>query len=774
MKIQCSCGAKYEFEVTPEMAREPVRFVCQQCGLDSSDFVNDLIRREFATESPKAASPVKVPIEMPRLKIAGAEPPSPPPTSEESKYCPRHHGVLTTNRCAVCQKPICPKCMELFGYVCSAFCKAKAETQNIAVPRYAGQKMNVEARFWRRTRAIFSTAFVVIIAAVGFWIWYAWFGSVPGPVFSLRFDEPAYAGESRLCGNDQIVFLHGGTLARYDLKSKNKIWSDELITKQQIADEVARENELNKNLERPMPQSKLTQMVETEMTSSLHLRVSGQSVWVSAPGELTRYDWDTGKVAQEIPLLGESENFVSQGGELLALNQNKAGQEAILHINLASGETREEKIGVTSSPGGTVATSAGAGGTATAGLPIGTPGADQNRPMNPAKVAQQAQDLSLPARIALPALLANDAHNEQIQKELNDTDQSRPRHQTVAQSGPAAANVRRAENFTLVSGKYDDALFSVRLLEQKIVTREAMKAPPEKSALNNPNLSAANETEAVNEQLNEMQRNRGGDTVSEDESRYQVTVHLPDSNVADWSGEVVGPPQLLLLKTVNVVAAGKTIIVLDKADKKLWQTTLTYNVSPDASGLNGQGAPFGAGPCVERGDTLYVFDQAVLTAFDLKTGGARWRLPSVGVVGLFFDDKGMLYVNTTTASPENIKYSRQIDVTQKIDAILLKVDPRTGRILWTAKPGGFISYLSGKFIYTVQWYQPTDEELKTAEIAGITPRPPYLRIKRISPSDGHVLWEHYQERAPLDVRFNNNLIEVVFRKEVEVLKFFSL
>ena len=117
--------------------------------------------------------------------------------------------------------------------------------------------------------------------------------------------------------------------------------------------------------------------------------------------------------------------------------------------------------------------------------------------------------------------------------------------------------------------------------------------------------------------------------------------------------------------------------------------------------FGGESKRFGDGPCVERGDTLYVFDQAVLTAFDLATGNARWRLPSVGIVGLFFDDKGMMYVNTTTASPENIKYSKQIDITQKIDAVLLKIDPQTGRTLWNVKPGGFISYLSGKYIYAV-------------------------------------------------------------------------
>ena len=220
---------------------------------------------------------------------------------------------------------------------------------------------------------------------------------------------------------------------------------------------------------------------------------------------------------------------------------------------------------------------------------------------------------------------------------------------------------------------------------------------------------------------------------------------------------------------MNVLTAGTNVVVLDKANKKLWQAALTYNVAIRARAANGQASAFGDGPCVERGGTLYIFDQAVLTAFDLATGEARWRLPSVGVVGLFFDDKGMLYVNTTTADPESIKYSRQIDITQKTEAVLLKIDPQTGRTLWSVKPGGFISYLSGKFIYTVQCFDPGDDG---GSVTGIQ-LPAFMRIRRINPANGRVMWEYSQERAPLDVQFKDNSIQIVFKKEVQVLKFLS-
>jgi hypothetical protein len=35
------------------------------------------------------------------------------------------------------------------------------------------------------------------------------------------------------------------------------------------------------------------------------------------------------------------------------------------------------------------------------------------------------------------------------------------------------------------------------------------------------------------------------------------------------------------------------------------------------------------------------------------------------------------------------------------------------------------------------------------------------------------MWEHFQQRAPLDVAFEKNTIRMVFKKEVQVLKFFS-
>ena len=771
MKIQCACGAKYAFDAGPEMLKNPVRFVCPSCGLDSSDFVNELVRREFAGQAPPAPQTAT---ESPRLKISHAEPPTSAPVSETAsgpdanEHCAKHLREPAVHHCLVCDKPMCPQCMKLFGNVCSPLCRAKAEAQNIEVPVFAGQAAVADARYWRKAGIIGGLIAALGVAALGYYTWYAWVGSVPHTVFSVRFDDRAYAGESRLCGTNQIVFLHGGTLARYDIKSGNEIWSQELITKQQVADLVAREYESRPEdkFGQRIPQSKIEESVTRSLEGGLQLHVSGQDVWVSTPDSLTHYDWDTGKVLQEIPLASRAGGFIARSDEFLIVGAGANGQVLVTHINPATGEPHVEEI---SQPGQMAIAqniSGAAGSTGiqpNTGLPL-TPG---TAPMDPATVSEQAQNLSTPGRIALPALLANDSEQERIAAELNEQDQ------TSSGTQPSAGQPRPAQNdaghLMLIPGQNGYVEFAVRLLESHIITREAMKAPPGKSALDG-NLNASQENAAINETLNEMQRNRGGDTVQEDQSLYQVTLRRPDSpGAADWTGQVTGPPALFPLKTVNVLTAGKTVIVFDKTNKQLWQTTLTYTVAGGSSAANEQASSFGQGPCVERGDTLYVFDQAVLTAFDLATGNAHWRLPSVGVVGLFFDDKGMLYVNTTTADPENIKYSRQIDITQKIDAILLKIDPQTGRTLWSVKPGGFISYMSGKFIYTVQFYDPGDVE---ASPTGIQ-LPAYLKMRRINPADGRVLWEQDQDRAPLSVQFKDNAIELVFKKEVQVLKYLS-
>ena len=82
--------------------------------------------------------------------------------------------------------------------------------------------------------------------------------------------------------------------------------------------------------------------------------------------------------------------------------------------------------------------------------------------------------------------------------------------------------------------------------------------------------------------------------------------------------------------------------------------------------------------------------------------------------------------------------------------------------------------MSGKFVYCVQSYMPEDEEVLTRPLVQTgMETPAYLRITRINPKTGADMWEHFEQRAPVDVRFDNNRIRLVFKKEVQALKFLS-
>jgi outer membrane protein assembly factor BamB len=594
---------------------------------------------------------------------------------------------------------------------------------------------------------------------------------VPKAVFAVRFEnEPAYSGQSRLCGQDQIVFLHGDTLARYDLKTKKEIWSRPLVDKKQIAAQAAAAHkklrEAKDRIEGENPDAdiklpdldKMTRQMERAAAADLDLRVFGQNVWVAGAGKLVRYDWDTGQPSPEVPLAGGFAAALVQGDEL----QFAADSDVITHLNLVTGQSRTETI-AERGPGQLNKTASSPQPSPPLGAEKGKSAAP--KPSEADKLAARAQKLALPGRVALPATLAVGMNQDRALAELRGENNGQPR--------PAAAPAPDFnEHLAMVPARDGFAQFSVKLLESKVTARSAVKAPPKKSALDG-SLSGVNSGEAANELLNEMQRNKGGDIVYEDQSRYAVTIRAPGDKAApDWTGEVTGSPELYPLPTVNVLAAGKTLIVLDRQNKEKWRSTLNFPIARGSGSLDAANAPNGLGPVVERGDTLYVFDQGVLAAFDLATGTARWRLPAVGITSLFFDDAGMIYVNSTTASPESIKYSRQIDLSQKPAPVVMKLDPRTGKTLWSTQPGGVISYLSGKFIYTLQSYRPDDAEEEDAPDTGLE-TPPYLRLRRLNPENGKVLWEHFQQRAPLDVQFDRNSIQLVFKKEVQVLRYLA-
>jgi hypothetical protein len=129
-------------------------------------------------------------------------------------------------------------------------------------------------------------------------------------------------------------------------------------------------------------------------------------------------------------------------------------------------------------------------------------------------------------------------------------------------------------------------------------------------------------------------------------------------------------------------------------------------------------------------------------------------------------------VNSTTADLESIKFSRQIDISKKTDASVLHIDCKTGKVMWNVQPGGFVSHVDGKFVFCYASHQAPDLDPDS-----LTTLPGMLNsemdLRRLDPKSGKIDWDYAEQRAPLSVRFKGNIIELVFRKEVEVLKFLT-
>ncbi len=718
--------------------------------------------------APAALVPSVPAAPAPALSIAGrghAAPVAAPPvtaataapiaTGGEGTRCSKHANMQASGTCFVCGRPICTKCMELFGYLCSPLCKGKAEANHMKVPVYAGQKSVMEGKLWRKVGGVTFVVLGVLGLIFGVWFWYAWFGSRPSPAFSVHFEEVAYSGQTAMLGKDQLVMLHGGEFALHNIKTKAQIWSHNLVDMGKVREQAAKSIKAmeEENANSPLSARDLPRIptIEREMKDikrsteeAMHLRVLGDNIWIITPTKLTRYDRTTGNPDKEIELPREAYGgLLPRGDELIQMGMDDAGNENITHINLNNCEVRTEDIRKVS-PFSTNdanrliagslksgAKKAGGKGSDLAGLPMKPGSKDANKPMDPKKVSEDASHLSLPERIALPATLSNTRNQDRALSEMNDGDTANGK----------GRKREPEERFQVMLTKDGYMQVSIRMLEEHLTEHVAMKAAPKKSALDG-NLTAGKSMEVASEILNEMQRDRGGATTFEDESRYQVIFKKPD-DPSPCKGEVIGMPRLFPLTTVDVLASNKKITVFDKTHKKLWDASLTYNVGNGPGEMDDEESNDthrGQGPCVEHKDVLYVYDQGVLTAFDLASGAARWRVPSVGIAGLFFDDQENIYVNTSTASPDTLKYANQIDLTRKNSPIVMKVDAKSGKALWAAQPGGPVAYVSGKYVYTLLAYNPYEDDEHPIELKTGFETLPYISVKRLNPKNGHQMW----------------------------------
>ena len=486
-------------------------------------------------------------------------------------------------------------------------------------------------------------------------------------------------------------------------------------------------------------QQQLTQNMVRSAESALTLHVQSENIWVQFPEKLFGMIGKTEVRARKSPVPEGSGHWAARGSELVAEYQSDDGGKVVAHLDPASARSGKMNLLLQSQQHSLKRVPAlPPKPRITSQLPItlgrqkGYNSVGNSKAIDPKTAAQRYENMPLPSKLALPAVLAANANQERLKAELRGDSDAQPARQLRRRLGQ---DMGRTFITLLYRGWFRGTLGEASGNEDN--RPQSDESSPEKGSLGWRSLHRKFNGVA-NDLLNEMQRENVGDTVKEDISRYQVKLRKAGGDGEGWTGEVTGSPQFFPLKTVHILVAGDSVFAFDKNLKKLWDGKLSSKVIGGGSydeSLS-ESSQYGEGPCVERGDRLYLFDQTVLTAYEKTSGKPVWRLPSVGTAGLFFDEQGHIYVNTTTASPESVKYSRQIDISAKTRNEVIKLKKIQGKVLWRADGEGMISYLSGKFIYTMETYGGDSDEgsgflggMKTGlEI------PAHVRIKRLSPA----------------------------------------
>ncbi len=312
----------------------------------------------------------------------------------------------------------------------------------------------------------------------------------------------------------------------------------------------------------------------------------------------------------------------------------------------------------------------------------------------------------------------------------------------------------------------------VKLLEPNVRWVQSIK--PRGPSLLNGATSVSTSAAGVEEEVfNDLKRDRTGGVRAVDASRYEVRLRRwIDSQPVEWRGAVVGAPSFFSLATVDLLVAGTSLTVFDKQNKKLFESTLAYPISDRFTSNN----PGGICPAVQTADALYFFDQGVLRAFALPGGELKWTLISIGINAVQFDSGGMLYVDSTTASPEDVQYSDQVKF-EHAAPVLLKVEAKSGKILWKAVDRGRQCLLSGKFVYCESVRNggiAMASALRGALGAPEGEEPVYFHLYRLDPAGGGVIWNLYREHAPDEVAVQGSSFVLRFGADVQFFKFLEL
>lgn len=711
IKVQCSCQTMFSFDVEPVDGKLPIAITCPKCGVDATENANAVIQQTLSTDvaAPEttAVKPLGIRLKVAHQPAAVAEPSSGDSTeviTPTAEKCSRHPRNFAVEHCVVCQKAICPECMQTFGFLCSVNCRYRADQEGIKVPTYKLQRNLVERGENRKVLVIASVVVLILVALAGAWFWYISVGLKPRPFYSLKLPPNSDGVYAKFLGPNQILMLRKDQVSLHDIKRKRDVWTTPLEDSKPEPEAIGTRAE------------KFDDFSGYENSSSVKAPpfFHGDNMWVCLSQRAVCVDLNSGSLKYNVPFQGRFTAFTPGETTLLVVSEKVRAKKIVTQINLTSGEFKTAEI---------------------------------------ASALREAVAVSdeLPEGVLPTAAMLMEYELEASKKNRVSI------YKSSTEFFPAGKNMVEMQ---------------VKLVEPKLTMVQTMKAAGP-SNLGSDTRASSSARSIQKELFNEMKRNSGGGYKQVDESRYAVTLRRSmEENAPDWKGEVTSLPVFFPQKTVDILFAGKTLYLFDKKNAKIAESKLQF---PIADKFIAREETSASSPCVEADSILYVFDRGVLTAFELPSATVRWRLPSVGIHGIQFDDKGMLYVSTTTASPEDIQYSEQIKVNDAIEPIILKVDPKTGKTLWKSKQMGSGCFPTGKYLYITDAGRGGFAMIRAVEEAFSAPSREggSFQIFRMDPSNGKKLWSFVKEGTPENIDFANNRILLHYADEIEIMKFIS-
>jgi hypothetical protein len=722
VKVFCNCGAKFKFETQPVRGRLAAPVNCPVCGADATELANKVIAEKIAAApapvaiavtplapAPTAAMPAPAtptigvtaitpppPGTAPSMRVAGlAHAAPPPPPASESSDAPaapstvarcQKHSELAAADCFVCGKPICPKCMEQFGYLCSAYCKGQAQARKMKVPVYEGQMFEKQKAEGRSHGLLIGATIAAVALLFGAYVWYWFIGSRPKQAFRIETAPSAPFLHADWIGDDRFFAVTPARAALFNSKNGSEIWAFDLP-----------KNEIKTY------SSKGEERGDTDWNLDFDpvVKLVSKDIWIGLPSRVIRLDGQTGKKKQEIMIAQRASDYSVSETHLLAVSRNPTNDSKLLtRISFADGRADAQYTPASSGSQkliGTVKPMQGLGNTS----------------------------------------LKNIAQDDEDFLEFNSI--SFGHDPDFVFTGPNVAHVTR------------------KLLEARIETQETSKKKAGPLLIDSGNVRASQGIEAAEEFFNQ---NAPDEKI--DQSLYQVTIDRFFGNAPQWSGQVTGRPYFFTQKTVDLLVAGPKLIVFNKNNQKLWEAKLTYTIGGSAEMSE-------EGPALEVGNRLLFYDQGVLTAYDLKKGEVQWRVNSVGISGLSVDSNGNVYLNSTTAGPESIRYSGQVNFSEKVRPMIVKVELRSGKVLWQVAGIGDECIVSGDYVYTADTQISGLDMMKSAVGGGRVPT--HWRLHRLNPSNGKEKWEYYREGAPVAVRPKGKQLLFQFKKDLRLLRY---